>query len=73
MREKILAVIEKNSRIDLKDLAVLLGESEAAVAGEIAKMEKEHIICGYHTLIKEWDLTRLRSASTSTVRWKLCI
>ena len=25
MREKILAVIEKNSRIDLKDLAVLLG------------------------------------------------
>ena len=30
MREKILAVIEKNSRIDLKDLAVLLGESEIA-------------------------------------------
>lgn len=28
MRERILAVIEKNSRIDLKDLAVLLGESE---------------------------------------------
>ena len=44
MREKILAVIEKNSRIDLKDLAVLLGESEAAVANEIAEMEKEHII-----------------------------
>ncbi len=54
MREKILAVIEKNSRIDLKDLAVLLGESEAAVANEIAEMEKEHIICGYHTLI-DWD------------------
>ena len=32
MREKILAVIEKNSRIDIKDLAVLLGESEIAVA-----------------------------------------
>ena len=31
MREKILAVIEKNSRIDIKDLAVLLGESEIAV------------------------------------------
>ena len=51
MREKILAVIEKNSRIDIKDLAVLLGESEIAVANEIAEMEKEHIICGYHTLI----------------------
>ena len=42
MREKILAVIEKNSRIDIKDLAVLLGESEIAVANEIADMEKEH-------------------------------
>ena len=56
MREKILAVIEKNSRIDLKDLAIRLGESEAAVANEIADMEKEHIICGYHTLIN-WDNT----------------
>ena len=56
MREKILAIIEKNSRIDLKDLAALLGESEAAVANEIAEMEKENIICGYHTLIN-WDNT----------------
>ena len=56
MREKILAVMEKNSRIDVKDLAVLLGESEVAVVNEIAEMEKERIICGYHTLI-DWDKT----------------
>ena len=56
MREKILAVIEKNSRIDLKDLAILLGESEIAVANEKAEMEKENINCGYHTLIN-WDNT----------------
>ena len=56
MREKILAVIEKNSRIDIKDLAILLGESEVAVANEIAQMEKEHVICGYHPLIN-WDNT----------------
>ena len=56
MREKILAIMEKNSRSDIKDLAVLLGESEVAVANEIADMEKEHIICGYHTLIN-WDNT----------------
>ncbi len=56
MREKILAVIEKNSRIDIRDLALLLGESEAAIANEIAEMEKEKIICGYHTLIN-WDNT----------------
>ena len=56
MREKILAVMEKNSRIDIRDLAILLGESEIAVANEIAEMEKEHIICGYHTLIN-WENT----------------
>ena len=47
MREKILAVIEKNSRINLKDLAILLGESEAAVANEIAEMEKESFQVSY--------------------------
>ena len=41
MREKILTIMEKNSRIDLADLAALLGESEIAVANEIADMEKE--------------------------------
>lgn len=56
LREKILTVIEHNSKIELKDLAVLLGENEAAVANEIAAMEKEHIICGYHTLIN-WEKT----------------
>ena len=56
MREKLLAVIEKNSRIDLKDLAARLGESEAAVANAIADMERENIICGYHTMIN-WDNT----------------
>ena len=56
MREKILAVIEKNSRINIKDLAILLGESEIDIVNEIAAMEKEKIICGYHTLIN-WDNT----------------
>ena len=45
MREKILAVIEKNSRIDIHELAILLGEDEVAVANAIADMEKENIIC----------------------------
>ena len=54
MREKILAVLEKNARMDQKELAALLGEPEDAVAAEIAAMEKEKIIGGYHTLI-DWD------------------
>lgn len=56
MREQILRMLEKNSRIDLKDLAILLGVDEVAVANEIAQMEKENIICGYHTMIN-WENT----------------
>ena len=56
MREKILSVIEKNSRIDIAELAILLGEDEVAVANEISDMEKEGVICGYHTLIN-WEET----------------
>ena len=56
MREKILAVLEKNARIDIHELAMLLGESEVAVANEIADMEKENVIRGYHTLIN-WENT----------------
>ena len=57
MREKILTIIEKNSRLTVKDIASILGESEAKVAAEIETMENEHIICGYHTLIN-WDKTQ---------------
>ena len=62
MRERILAVIEKNSRISVKELADLLGENEAAVAAEIAEMENEHIICGYHTLIN-WEKTGIEKVT----------
>ena len=54
MREKILNFIEKNSRVDLKELAILLGMTEIDVANELEKMEAEGIICGYHTII-DWE------------------
>ena len=54
MREKILTFIEKNSRIDLKELAIILGVDENVVLNELQAMEEEHVICGYHTLI-DWD------------------
>lgn len=54
MREKILTFIEKNSRIDLKELAIILGVDETVVVNELQAMEEEHVICGYHTLI-DWD------------------
>ena len=54
MRKQILKHIEKHSKINLGELAVMLGTDEVTVANEIAEMEKEKIICGYHTLI-DWD------------------
>ena len=62
MREKILHVIEKNSRIDMKELAIILGCEEIDEANEIAKMEEEGVICGYHTLI-DWEKTSLDKVS----------
>lgn len=56
MREQILTFLEKNSKADPKDLAIMLGTSEETITGEIKKMEEEQIICGYHTLI-DWDKT----------------
>lgn len=56
MREKILSILERNSKIDLGELAILLGTSEAVIANEVQKMEQEQVICGYHTLIN-WDKT----------------
>lgn len=54
MREKILTFIEKNSRVDLGELAVVLGVSEESIINELSAMESEHVICGYHTII-DWD------------------
>lgn len=56
LREKILRNLELNSKIDLHDLAIMLDVNEADLANEVAKMEEEKIICGYHTLIN-WDNT----------------
>lgn len=56
MREKILSIIEKNSRIDLKELAIILGVEEVDIVNEMELMEKEDVICGYHTLI-DWEKT----------------
>ena len=54
MRNEILTVIEKDSRIDLAELAIRLGAGEDEIVNEIAQMEQEGIIGGYHTLI-DWE------------------
>ncbi len=62
MREELLSIIEKNSRIGLNELAVLLGRSEEEVLNELENLEKEGIICGYNTLI-DWEKTSIEKVT----------
>lgn len=62
MREKILGIIERDSKIEISQLAVLLGVAEIDVANEIKAMEEEGIICGYHTMI-DWEKTSIEKVS----------
>ncbi len=62
IREQILSIVEKNSRIEIKELAVILGMEEIDVANELKAMEEEGVICGYHTLI-DWEKTSIEKVS----------
>ena len=62
MHEELLALIEKNSNMGIKDIAVMLGKSEIDIANELSEMEKEGVICGYHTLIN-WDKTSIEKVT----------
>ena len=62
IREAILTTIEKNSRIDIGELAIRLGIEEAEAINTLEDLEKEGIICGYHTMI-DWDKTSIEKVS----------
>lgn len=53
---EVLRLIQNNSRLSVKDIAVMLGLDEKEVESLIKEMEKEQIICGYNTVIN-WDKT----------------
>ena len=62
MRDELLAIVEKNSRIDTKELAVLLGVQEIDIINELQKLQEEGIICGFHTLIN-WEKTDIEKVT----------
>ena len=62
MEEELLAIIEKNSRIDLKELAVILGVAEIDVVNTPQKHEEEGVVCGYHTMIN-WEKTSIEKVT----------
>ena len=64
MDKKILKLLEKNARIEVKDIAAITGKSEAEVASEIKTMQDEGVIRGYKGVI-DWE--RVDSDSVSAI------
>ncbi len=62
MRDELLSIIEKNSRISIKDLAVMLNRQEIDIVNELESLEREGVICGYHTLI-DWEKTSIEKVT----------
>lgn len=56
INEKILKLLERDSRLTHKEIAVLLGEDEALITKTIKELEEKNVICGYTTLVN-WDKT----------------
>ena len=55
-RKYILNALAKNAKTTAADLAEQLGATEQEVAAEIADLEKQNIIRGYHALVNEDNL-----------------
>ena len=53
---RLLKVLEYDPRISVRDLADILNETENNVLEVKRRLEKEKVICGYHTVIN-WDKT----------------
>lgn len=49
--KSLLSLLENNARLDIKDLAMALNESEDNVLNTMSELEREKVICGYHTII----------------------
>ena len=62
IREEVLSIIEKNSRIDVHELSVLIGAEEIVVANELKALEEEGVICGYHTMV-DWSKTSIEKVN----------
>ncbi len=47
----LLSAIKKNARISIDSLAKVLNESKSDVMETLTELERQKIICGYHTVI----------------------
>ena len=70
MRKDILKLIDKNSKLTVDDLAIMLKTSKEEVEAEILAMEADKVICGYTTLIN-WDKVNDVDAITALIEVKV--
>lgn len=52
----LIQLLQKNARYKVSDLAAALAESKDSIVERLNRLEKEKIICGYHTIVN-WDKT----------------
>lgn len=53
-KKMLLSLLETNARYSTRDLADILMEDEESVLHSMQELEKQKVICGYHTVIN-WD------------------
>jgi len=69
VKDKILSLLETDSRLTSSKIAIMLGVEEGEVAAAIKEMEDENIILGYKTLIN-WEKTG-REVTRASIELKL--
>lgn len=68
MKEKLLTILEKNSKISLQEIADEMNVSLSNVCSVITELERERVICGYNTIIN-WDkITRQKVTALIEVK-----
>ena len=69
MKNEILSLLEKDSRLTTKQIAIMLNLNEEDVKSAIGELVEENIILGYKTLIN-WEKTG-RETITANIEMKL--
>ncbi len=59
---QLLELLQNNAKLTVRQLSVMLGETEENIEKAIQKYEKDGLIKGYHALI-DWEKTDARHAT----------
>jgi len=68
--KNILDLLAENPRLSNRDIAVMLDMDEASVSAEIARLEKEGVICGYRAIV-DWSKVTERESVTALIELKV--